>query len=169
MKTRFLGGTVLALVLSTAIASAQQASDTVAPEKATGAATARRVESKSFMVAAANPLAAEAGREVIAAGGNAIYAMVAVQTVLGLVEPQSSGLGGGAFLVYYHAKSGKLTTLDGRETAPREALSSSWMIKVSRLNSWTQSLAAVPLARRERCDFWRKPINGMEKRNGRAF
>ena len=121
MKTRFLGGTVLALVFSTAIASAQQASDTVAPEKATGAATARRVESKSFMVAAANPLAAEAGRDVIAAGGNAIDAMVAVQTVLGLVEPQSSGLGGGAFLVYYDAKSGKLTTLDGRETAPREA------------------------------------------------
>lgn len=121
MKMRFLGEAVLALVLSTAIASAQQASDTVAPEKATDVATARRVESKSFMVAAANPLAAEAGRDVIAAGGNAIDAMVAVQTVLGLVEPQSSGLGGGAFLVYYNAKTGKLTTLDGRETAPMEA------------------------------------------------
>ncbi|MFP3710353.1 gamma-glutamyltransferase, partial [Paraburkholderia sp. SIMBA_009] len=68
-----------------------------------------------------NPLAAEAGRDVIAAGGNAIDAMVAVQAMLGLVEPQSSGLGGGAFLVYYDAKSGKLTTFDGRETAPMEA------------------------------------------------
>ena len=121
MKMRFLSEAFLALMLSTTIASAQQASDTVAPEKATAVATARRVESRSFMVAAANPLAAEAGRDVIAAGGNAIDAMVAVQTVLGLVEPQSSGLGGGAFLVYYHAKSGKLTTLDGRETAPMDA------------------------------------------------
>ncbi|KAA3498270.1 gamma-glutamyltransferase [Rhizobium rhizogenes] len=121
MKTRFLGEAFLALVLSTAIASAQQASDTVAPEKATDVAVAKRVESRSFMVAAANPLAAEAGRDVIAAGGNAIDAMVAVQAALGLVEPQSSGLGGGAFLVYYNAKSGKLTTLDGRETAPMEA------------------------------------------------
>ncbi|NTZ89328.1 gamma-glutamyltransferase [Agrobacterium tumefaciens] len=121
MKTRFLGEAFLALVLSTAIASAQQASDTVAPEKATDVAVAKRVESRSFMVAAANPLAAAAGRDVIAAGGNAIDAMVAVQAALGLVEPQSSGLGGGAFLVYYNAKSGKLTTLDGRETAPMEA------------------------------------------------
>lgn len=118
---RFLCEAVLALMFSTAIASAQQASDTVAPERATGLATAKRVESKNFMVAAANPLATKAGRDVIAAGGNAIDAMVAVQTVLGLVEPQSSGLGGGAFLVYYHAESGKLTTLDGRETAPMEA------------------------------------------------
>ncbi|AVH44431.1 gamma-glutamyltranspeptidase [Agrobacterium tumefaciens] len=118
---RFFCEAVVALMFSTAIASAQQASDTVAPEKATGLATAKRVESKNFMVAAANPLATKAGRDVIAAGGNAIDAMVAVQTVLGLVEPQSSGLGGGAFLVYYHAKSGRLTTLDGRETAPLEA------------------------------------------------
>lgn len=73
------------------------------------------------MVAAANPLAAEAGRAVLANGGNAIDAMVAVQTVLGLVEPQSSGLGGGAFLVYFDAGAGKLTTFDGRETAPLEA------------------------------------------------
>lgn len=121
MKTRFLGEAFLALVLSTAIASAQQTSDTIAPEKATDVAVAKRVESRSFMVAAANPLAAETGRDVIAAGGNAIDAMVAVQAALGLVEPQSSGLGGGAFLVYYNAKSGKLTTLDGRETAPMEA------------------------------------------------
>ncbi len=73
------------------------------------------------MVAAAHPLAAEAGIEVLRAGGNAIDAMVAVQAVLGLVEPQSSGLGGGAFLVYYDAESGELTTFDGRETAPLAA------------------------------------------------
>ncbi|TKT65572.1 gamma-glutamyltransferase [Rhizobiaceae bacterium LC148] len=100
---------------------AQQASDTVAPERATGFTSAKRTETKRSMVAAANPLAAEAGREILARGGNAIDAMVAVQTVLGLVEPQSSGLGGGAFLVYYDAATQKLTTFDGRETAPMEA------------------------------------------------
>ncbi|WP_113473475.1 gamma-glutamyltransferase [Agrobacterium tumefaciens] len=121
MKMKFFGEAFFALMLSTAVASAQQASDTVAPEKATDIATAKRIEAKSFMVAAANPLATEAGRDVIAKGGNAIDAMVAVQAMLGLVEPQSSGLGGGAFLVYYDAKSGKLTTFDGRETAPMEA------------------------------------------------
>lgn len=73
------------------------------------------------MLAAAHPLAVEAGAAVLAAGGTAADAMVAVQTVLGLVEPQSSGLGGGAFLIWYDAASGTLTTLDGRETAPQAA------------------------------------------------
>ena len=73
------------------------------------------------MVVAAHPLAADAGIEVLRDGGNAIDAMVAIQAVLGLVEPQSSGLGGGAFLVYYDAASGELTTFDGRETAPGDA------------------------------------------------
>ncbi len=73
------------------------------------------------MVAAANPLAVEAGARVLREGGTAADAMVAVQAVLGLVEPQSSGLGGGAFLVWYDAESGELTTLDGRETAPLAA------------------------------------------------
>jgi gamma-glutamyltranspeptidase/glutathione hydrolase len=120
MRTNFFTGLAFSLFLSVN-ASAQQASDTVAPERGTGFADAKRVETKSFMVAAANPLAADAGREVIAKGGNAIDAMVAVQTVLGLVEPQSSGLGGGSFLVYYDAASKTLTTFDGRETAPMEA------------------------------------------------
>ena len=76
---------------------------------------------RGWMVSAAHPLAAEAGAGVLAAGGSAADAMVAVQTVLGLVEPQSSGLGGGAFLVWYDAGTGELTTLDGRETAPMAA------------------------------------------------
>ncbi|MCH2164479.1 MAG: gamma-glutamyltransferase [Marinovum sp.] len=76
------------------------------------------VEADRWMVSAAHPLAVEAGADVLRAGGTAADAMVAVQTVLGLVEPQSSGLGGGAFLVWYDAASGTLTTLDGRETAP---------------------------------------------------
>ena len=109
------------LLLSSSVALAQQASDTVAPERATGVSTAKVVTEKEHMVAAAPPLAAEAGEKILAAGGSAIDAMVAVQTVLGLVEPQSSGLGGGAFLVYYDAATKRVTTLDGRETAPMEA------------------------------------------------
>jgi gamma-glutamyltranspeptidase/glutathione hydrolase len=121
MSAKLFSSLFLVSVFSANIVVAQQASDTVAPERATGTATSKRVEAKSFMVAAANPLAAQAGRDVIAKGGNAIDAMVAVQTVLGLVEPQSSGLGGGSFLVYYDAAAKKLTTFDGRETAPAQA------------------------------------------------
>lgn len=120
MAKRLYGAAVISL-LSISPAVAQQASDTVAPERATGTASASRVEARDFMVAAANPLAAQAGREILAAGGNAVDAMVAVQAVLGLVEPQSSGLGGGAFLVYYDAATKRLTTFDGRETAPMDA------------------------------------------------
>ena len=120
MRAKIFAGIILSLFASTAV-MAQQASDTVAPERATGFSAAKRVETKNYMVAAANPLAADAGREVIAKGGNAIDAMVAIQTVLGLVEPQSSGLGGGSFLVYFDAATKKITTFDGRETAPMEA------------------------------------------------
>lgn len=73
------------------------------------------------MVAAANPLAVEAGLNVLRRGGSAVDAAVAVQAVLGLVEPQSSGLGGGAFLVHYDAETRAVTTYDGRETAPAGA------------------------------------------------
>lgn len=83
---------------------------------ATGAALAPRA-----MVAAANPLAVEAGLRVLREGGSAVDAAVAVQAVLGLVEPQSSGLGGGAFLVYFDAASRRTIAYDGRETAPSGA------------------------------------------------
>ena len=73
------------------------------------------------MVVAAEPLAAAAGREILRQGGSAADAAVATELVLGLVEPQSSGLGGGAFLVYWDAKSRTLATFDGRETAPAAA------------------------------------------------
>ncbi|MEM7291106.1 MAG: gamma-glutamyltransferase, partial [Pseudomonadota bacterium] len=79
------------------------------------------VKTKNYIVASANPHASEAGDLVLRQGGNAIDAMVAVQLVLGLVEPQSSGLGGGAFLVYHDADKNRLTTYDGRETAPAAA------------------------------------------------
>ena len=72
-------------------------------------------------VAAANPLAVEAGMAVLRQGGSAVDAAVAVQAVLGLVEPQSSGLGGGAFMMVFDAASGEVTSYDGRETAPAAA------------------------------------------------
>ncbi|WP_396271938.1 gamma-glutamyltransferase [Hyphomonas sp.] len=76
---------------------------------------------KGGMVAAANPYAVEAGLEILREGGNAIDAAIAVHTVLGLVEPESSGIGGGAFLVYYDRARDTVTVFDGRETAPAEA------------------------------------------------
>ncbi len=78
-------------------------------------------EAHPAMVAAANPHAVEAGLDILRAGGDAIDAAIAVQSVLGLVEPQSSGLGGGAFLLYFDAQTGDLTVYDGRETAPAAA------------------------------------------------
>ncbi|WP_037498966.1 gamma-glutamyltransferase [Sphingomonas jaspsi] len=72
-------------------------------------------------VIAANPLAARAGMEVLERGGSAVDAAVAVQAMLSLVEPQSSGLGGGAFMTYYDAAARKVTIYDGRETAPAQA------------------------------------------------
>ncbi|WP_424992467.1 gamma-glutamyltransferase [Oceaniradius stylonematis] len=127
----------LALVALPLAAQAQEAADAVAPEAATDTAFAgtspavqaaldakqagETAVAQDWMVAAANPLAVQAGADILAAGGTAADAMVAVQAVLGLVEPQSSGLGGGAFLVWFDAASGTVTTLDGRETAPRAA------------------------------------------------
>lgn len=76
---------------------------------------------KTGMVAAANPLATEAGLKVLRAGGSAVDAAIAVQATLGLVEPQSSGLGGGAFMVLYDPKTAKVWAYDGREEAPKGA------------------------------------------------
>ena len=83
-------------------------------------AQARRV-AETCRSSAANPIAAQIGADILRQGGTAADAMVAVQATLGLLEPQSSGLGGGAFLVWYDTASGKVTTLDGRETAPLAA------------------------------------------------
>jgi gamma-glutamyltranspeptidase/glutathione hydrolase len=92
-----------------------------APEAASGWSDKRPVTSRRFMVAAANPLAVRAGYDILRAGGTAMDAAVAVQMVLGLVEPQSSGLGGGAFILYHDAKHKRLAVIDGRETAPAAA------------------------------------------------
>jgi gamma-glutamyltranspeptidase / glutathione hydrolase len=81
----------------------------------------KAIHTQKYMVAAANPIAASVGSDILRRGGNAIDAAIAVQFVLGLVEPNASGIGGGGFLVYYDAKSKQIHTYDGRETAPAAA------------------------------------------------
>ncbi|HEY3459875.1 MAG TPA: gamma-glutamyltransferase, partial [Casimicrobiaceae bacterium] len=112
----------LALACGTALACAQDATP-VAPERPSGWIDKAPVTARRFLVATANPLATRAGVAVLKAGGNAADAAIAAQLVLGLVEPQSSGLGGGAFLLYHDAKARKLIAYDGRETAPLAAKS----------------------------------------------
>ena len=92
------------------------ASDSVAPE-----AQPARNWRAGAMVAAANPLAVEAGLRILRDGGSAVDAAIAIQAVLGLVEPQSSGLGGGAFMLHYDAATGDVVAYDGREVAPAGA------------------------------------------------
>ena len=96
--------------------------DPAAPEPASGYRLGKEaVQTRSYMVVAANPLATRAGCDVLKAGGSAVDAAVAVQAVLGLVEPQSSGLGGGAFMLHYDAATREVVAYDGRETAPAAA------------------------------------------------
>jgi len=96
---------ITALLITTAPASSQ-VTETVA---------------KHHMIAAANPHAAEAGLEMMRAGGSAVDAAIATQMVLGLVEPESSGIGGGAFMLVYNPKTKRTTSFDGREMAPASA------------------------------------------------
>ncbi len=91
------------------------------PEAASGNTLHHPTFAPHEMVVAAEPLAAKVGRDILRSGGDAVDAAIAAALVLNLVEPQSSGVGGGGFLVYYAAKSRALTTIDGRETAPAAA------------------------------------------------
>ena len=92
------------------------------PEVATGyRKDMTAVRTSTFAVATANPLATQEACLVLSKGGTAADALVTAQAVLGLVEPQSSGIGGGGFLVYYDASSGTVQAYDGRETAPAAA------------------------------------------------
>jgi gamma-glutamyltranspeptidase/glutathione hydrolase len=114
----------LSLIVATLTLTACNAPPTstlpVAPENASGYRTDLQTRHASrHMAAAANPLAAEAGREMLRQGGSAIDAAIAMQAVLTLVEPQSSGIGGGALIVLWDGKA--VRTFDGRETAPAGA------------------------------------------------
>jgi gamma-glutamyltranspeptidase/glutathione hydrolase len=113
-----------ALVGALALAACRHApvpQDRGATQAASRPAAAPSAAAGRAGVAAANPFAVQAGIEILRAGGSAVDAAVAVQAALGLVEPQSSGLGGGAFLVHYDSGTRKITVFDGRETAPAGA------------------------------------------------
>jgi gamma-glutamyltranspeptidase/glutathione hydrolase len=114
---------VVASILGVASAGvlAQAPSRSGQPERGSGWIDKRPVESKRFMVAAAHPLAVEAGYRILRQGGTAVDAAIAVQLVLNLVEPQSSGIGGGAFMLFHDGKRRTLVAYDGRETAPAAA------------------------------------------------
>jgi len=110
------------LLIATLVLVGCQQSPRVAETEALPAVQADSARAASRAgVAASNPLAVEAGLAVLRRGGSAVDAAVAVQAALGLVEPQSSGLGGGAFLVHFDGRTGKLTAFDGREAAPAGA------------------------------------------------
>jgi gamma-glutamyltranspeptidase/glutathione hydrolase len=91
------------------------------PEFGNGRVEQKLVKSKEYMVSSANPYASEAGMRMLTKGGSAIDAAIAVQMVLNLVEPESSGIGGGAFALYWDKATKSLQSFDGREKAPMAA------------------------------------------------
>ena len=107
----------LLLALFCPLAAAQDAP----PEVSSGWIDKPPVTAKHWMVVAANPLAVDAGYRILKQGGSAVDAAIAVQLVLGLVEPQSSGLGGGAFMLVHDGRANRIAAYDGRETAPAAA------------------------------------------------
>lgn len=109
------------MTLAIAPVAAQAGAEDVAPEPATGRAALKAGSGERYMVVAANPHAVAAGIEMIEDGGSAVDALIATQMLLNLVEPQSSGIGGGAFLLHYDAEIGRTEAYDGRETAPSQA------------------------------------------------
>ena len=120
-RAQLLLGLLVSLVFLCSTAALSQTDNRAQPEAATGIEAKTSVLAKRHMVAAAHPLAVDAGLEMLSKGGSAVDAAIATQLVLTLVEPQSSGIGGGAFLLHWHAGHSKLATYDGRETAPEAA------------------------------------------------
>jgi gamma-glutamyltranspeptidase/glutathione hydrolase len=105
----------------TPLAATTRAVERAAPEASSGFAARAPVYAERFLAVTANPHATRAAVSILEAGGNAVDAAIAAQMVLGLVEPQSSGIGGGAFLLLYDAHSRRVRAFDGRETAPARA------------------------------------------------
>jgi len=122
--SRLFPAGLLALLLMPGMTASEVAPPAYAfeqPEIATGFKPKPLVKAKKHMAVAANPLAAEAGLAILRQGGSAADAGIAIQMVLTLVEPQSSGIGGGAYILYWDAGAKKLVSIDGRETAPEAA------------------------------------------------
>lgn len=117
----------------------------VEPEAATGWTAKPAAVAQRHMIVAANPLAVEAGLGILRAGGSAVDAAIATQLVLGLVEPQSSGIGGGGFLVTWDAKTKTVETIDGRETAPMAARPDRFLDATGRVRAF-RDLVSSPLS-----------------------
>ncbi|MEP4380332.1 MAG: gamma-glutamyltransferase [Alphaproteobacteria bacterium] len=115
---RFRCTLLYALTFMWALAAAPASGQQNQPEDSSGWSTKKLATAKRHMVAAAHPDAVAAGLEMLRRGGSAADAVIAVQLVLNLVEPQSSGIGGGAFLLFYDAAKNRTVAFDGRETAP---------------------------------------------------
>lgn len=109
---------IQALGASSASVVSAGSNEDIAPEAATGIEQHKTATGREFMAVSAHPLATQAAYEILSQGGSAVDASIAAQLVLGLVEPQSSGLGGGAFMMSWNAEQKKLVQYDGRETAP---------------------------------------------------
>jgi len=110
------------------------------PEAFTGLNYQKAAYGEKAMVSAANPHAVNAGLEMLKKGGNAIDAAVAIQLVLTLVEPQSSGIGGGAFLLWFDGQTKSLTTFDGREKAPSAATPDLFLDKDGKPVRWIDAV-----------------------------
>ncbi|WP_127347985.1 gamma-glutamyltransferase [Pseudidiomarina mangrovi] len=123
MHVRLISLSLVVVAVASIIGCSEQSAsnDVVAPEAATGFVERQGQTSNQYMVAAATRDAADAGAKILAQGGTAIDAAVAVQAMLTLTEPQSSGIGGGAFILYWDNTAKRLTTIDARERAPLAA------------------------------------------------
>lgn len=114
--------------------------ETREPEAATGFISKKAVYGNKFMVAAANPYASQAGFNILEQGGSAVDAAIAVQLMLTLVEPQSSGIGGGTFMLHWDNNKQNMTTFDGRETAPSAASSELFLDKQGKPLKWIDAV-----------------------------
>jgi gamma-glutamyltranspeptidase/glutathione hydrolase len=128
---------VAQLLLSHAVCAKREVRE---PEAATGFNQKKSVSAKQYMVVAANPYASHAGLSMLEKGGSAVDAAIAAQLVLSLVEPQSSGLGGGTFMLHWHKETQKLITYDGRETAPRAATSELFLNESGKPLRWSDAV-----------------------------
>jgi len=128
---------ILVLLLGS---SAWAINESIAPESATGWQHPKRVLASEALVVTAHPLATEAGFKMLQQGGSALDAAVAIQAMLTLVEPQSSGIGGGAFMLYWDQESQTLHAYDGRETAPASVNERLFLLDDGSAMAWPEAL-----------------------------
>ncbi|MCF2858786.1 gamma-glutamyltransferase [Pseudoalteromonas sp. SMS1] len=136
---------LIAFLLASTLPTASYALDSKVrevrePEASTGFTLKKEKISEKYMVVAANPHASKAGQLMLQQGGHAIDAAIAAQLVLTLVEPQSSGIGGGAFILHYDKGNEYLTTFDGRETAPKKATHKLFLDKEGKPVRWLEAV-----------------------------